>query len=333
MKPFLFFALLLVAVFKPADAQVISLRGSWKFQIGDKNIWAGQYFNDAHWESIQAPAAWEDEGFNGYDGFAWYRKEFDGRQLSKNENYYLNLGFIDDCDEVYVNGKLVGFSGHMPPKFKTAYNSERRYPILPDLINYDGPNIIAIRVYDVTLGGGIVDGKIGIYQAAKSRMLVDLQGLWQFLTVWGQWPPKDETEAINIMVPMAWEHQGLPRYDGNAWYKKTFTMPADFSDQGQDLVLLLGKIDDFDKTYLNGKLIGTTNDGRDFGLSESYNQQRVYSIPEGLLKKGQPNLIEVFVEDTGNIGGIYEGPIGITTRTNYLRYYKNGSSNFWENEE
>ena len=106
----------------------------------------------ANWEKIYAPSPWEDEGFNGYDGFAWYRKKFDGKELSKDESYYLNLGFIDDCDEVYLNGVLIGFSGSMPPKFKTAFNNERKYPLSNESINFYGMNTLAIRVFDVTLG-------------------------------------------------------------------------------------------------------------------------------------------------------------------------------------
>jgi hypothetical protein len=315
-------------------AQEVSLQGNWKFQIGDKSIWADQYFNDKEWESIYAPSSWEDEGFHGYDGFAWYRKEFDGKQLSKTETYFLNLGYIDDCDEVYLNGKLIGVSGQMPPKFKTAYNNERKYALNPDIINFTGRNVIAIRVFDVTQNGGLVDGKPGIYLAPKSRMLVDLQGLWQFLPVRNEKPVLPTAAWNTVMVPSPWEHQGYYRYDGLAWYKRTFTLPANFTDKDQDLVLLLGKIDDFDKAYLNGKLIGKTNDGEGFGASQSFNHLRVYGIPEGLLNKKGPNVIEVFVEDMGNIGGIHEGPVGITTRTVYQRYYKQGNMNTgWGNYE
>jgi beta-galactosidase/beta-glucuronidase len=332
VKRFLFVTLIWATVTSVADAQIVSLRGDWKFQVGDKMIWAGATFNDSQWESIFAPSPWEDEGFNGYDGFAWYRKEFDGKLLSKNENYFLNLGFIDDCDEVYLNGKLIGFSGYMPPKFKTAYNSERKYPIHPELINYTGKNVIAIRVYDVTLGGGIIDGKIGLYIAPKSRMLVDLQGLWDFYQVSDERQLKPDATAVKIMVPMAWDHQGFAKYDGFAWYKKKFTLAADFSDKDQDMVLLLGKIDDFDKAYLNGKLIGSTNDKRAYMSSSSYSHFRVYSIPEGYLRKGE-NLIEVFVEDMGATGGIYEGPVGITSKTAYERYYKQSGTFWWDKQE
>lgn len=314
-----------------ANAQTISLKGSWKFQIGDKQAWSSPSYDDRNWEKIYAPSPWEDEGFNGYDGFAWYRKKFDGKELSKNENYYLNLGFIDDCDEVYLNGVLIGFSGSMPPKFKTAFNNERKYPLSNESINFDGMNTLAIRVFDVTLGGGIIDGDLGIYRSPKSRMVVDLQGMWQFHRTWGDKPVPDDNDWQKILVPSPWEQQGYPKYDGNAWYRRTFTIPESLLQRDEDLVLLMGKVDDFDRTYLNGKLIGKTNDGRPYGRSQSFGKQRVYSIPSGLLRKGS-NTIEVFVVDMGNVGGIYEGPIGITTRTVYERYYKSDWSFFWENE-
>jgi Beta-galactosidase/beta-glucuronidase len=156
LKRLTFLTLFILQITASSFSQVISLEGRWKFHISDNEAWSKADFNDTGWESIHAPSAWEDEGFNGYNGFAWYRKKFDGKQLEKNENYYLNLGFIDDTDEVYVNGNLIGFSGTMPPKFKTAYNMERRYSLAPEIINYNGENTIAIRVYDVTLGGELL---------------------------------------------------------------------------------------------------------------------------------------------------------------------------------
>ena len=313
--------LLLFPLCQEALGQVVNLRGDWKFQIGDKASWAAADFKDNDWESIKAPLAWEEQGFNGYDGFAWYRKKFDGRVLSADERYYLNLGYIDDCDEVYINGKLVGASGSMPPKFHTAYNNERKYALNNEVINFNGFNSIAIRVFDVMQGGGIIDGRIGIYQAPKSRMIVDLDGLWDFVTTNWDKAPAADAEWEKITVPAPWEPQGYKKYDGYAWYKRTFTLPKNFTDKDQDLVLLLGRIDDFDKTYLNGKLIGQTKDGRPFGDSHSFEKLRVYTIPTGLLKTVGVNTIEVLVEDIGNIGGIYEGPVGITTKTVYERYF------------
>lgn len=298
-------------------SQVIDLRGQWKFHIDDKPDWANANFDDSKWENIFTPSAWEDEGFHGYDGFAWYRTKFNGSKLDKNEIYYLGLGYIDDCDEVFVNGVLVGFSGAMPPKYKTAYNLERKYPLPADLINYSGENTIAIRVFDATLAGGIIDGRLGIYKAKRNKdMIVDLTGIWSFATTRQFSAPNKDTEWKRIMVPSAWEYQGYTKYDGYAWYQKTFTLPENVS--GESLVLLLGMIDDFDKAYLNGELIGSTNDHRGFGHSQSYSTQRVYNIPRSVLKKGT-NTLQVFVDDMGGFGGIYGGVIGIATQQGYRR--------------
>ena len=312
---------ILLAFLLPAQvmSQVIDLRGQWKFHIDDKPGWAAPTFDDSKWQSIFTPSPWEDEGFHGYDGFAWYRKKFSGLELDKKEIYYLGLGFIDDCDEVYVNGKLVGFSGSMPPKYKTAYNTERQYPITNDIINFFGDNIIAIRVFDSKLEGGVVDGRLGIYKSQKNKYLaVDLSGVWAFATSFNADRIANERDWTRIMVPSPWEYQGYLKYDGFAWYKREITIPDHLA--GEQLVLLLGKIDDFDKAYLNGVLIGSTNDHRRYGESGSWEKKRAYAIPTSAIRKG-PNVLEILVEDMGNIGGIYDGTIGITTRANYLKYF------------
>ncbi len=302
------------------SAQEINLRGKWKFHIGDKQIWSSFNFDDSNWEEIYAPAPWEDEGFNGYDGFAWYRKKFDGHKLDKEASYSLNLGFIDDADEVYVNGQLIGFTGKMPPHFKTAYTMERKYLLPDNIINFSGYNTIAVRVFDVTHAGGIIDGRLGIFRFQKNPfLLINLQGIWSFATSMDDKPISHASDWKKIIVPDEWEHQGYRGYDGFAWYKRTFEWSEKLANE--NLILLLGKIDDFDKVYLNGKLIGSTNDHEPFGLSHSYMKNRAYKIPRELLKKGV-NTIEVLVEDMGNIGGIYEGTIGITTVSNYEKHFE-----------
>lgn len=295
-----------------ALAQEIDLNGRWRFQIGDDLAWAEPKFDDTEWERIEVPSAWEDRGYHGYDGFAWYRIHFSGRELSKGAIYYINLGFIDDADETYFNGELIGFSGKCAPKFKTAYNLERKYHLPLHLINFSGNNTIAVRVFDGTHRGGIVDGKIGIYKiAVNTQLLVDLQGIWSFAySEYGE-RVRDESKWQNILVPTAWEFQGH-KYDGFAWYKRTFTLPANFTTE--DVVLLLGKIDDFDKVYVNGRLVGKTDDNMPYGASSSYEQERVYDLPQELLNRNGVNTIEVLVEDMGNVGGIYEGLIGIARK-------------------
>ncbi|MEM6523306.1 MAG: beta galactosidase jelly roll domain-containing protein [Bacteroidota bacterium] len=304
-----------------AVSQLVDLGGRWKFSIGDKKEWAKANFDDSDWESLWVPSKWEEEGFYGYDGFAWYRKEFDGKELPQNEKLYLNLGYIDDADEVYFNGELIGFSGSMPPKFRTAYQAERNYLIPTSLINYSDKNTIAVRIFDATQWGGIIGGDLGVYPVEeRSPILIDLQGLWSFALSRSGRPVEDDENWEKIMVPIPWEKQGFRRYDGFAWYRTTFELPE--GESKENLILLLGKIDDFDEVYVNGELIGATNDRRRYGRSTSYDQKRAYDIPSHLIKTTGKNSIEILVEDIGNVGGIYEGPVGITTKSKYYRYFK-----------
>ena len=57
-----------------AAKREISLRGTWKFELGDHAEWADPNLDDLDWADITVPGNWEDKNFPGYDGFAWYRK-------------------------------------------------------------------------------------------------------------------------------------------------------------------------------------------------------------------------------------------------------------------
>ena len=77
------------------------------------------------------PIIWENQGFPGYDGYAWYRKTFPTPRRYRDHQLYLHLGYIDDVDEVYLNGNLVGYKGDFPPWYDSAFNIFRQY-IIPN---------------------------------------------------------------------------------------------------------------------------------------------------------------------------------------------------------
>ncbi len=292
------------------------IAGLWKFNIGDNLNWKNPDYPDKNWQTIKVPEDWENQGFNGYDGFAWYRLHFDGSKLRKRDVNYLILGFIDDVDETYVNGQLVGKSGAFPPRFRTAYNATRKYMIPNELINFNGDNVIAVRVYDDYKNGGICGGDMGFYAAVdfdNVNLLQNLAGLWYFNDYNSRSFSKetvDESGWDKILVPDYWDNHGYRALDGVGWYRKSFEL--DFQiNPNETYYMVLGKIDDFDETWLNGEKIGETNDQRPFGASESYKRIRLYKIPKGLLKEGGMNSLAIKVIDIGREGGIYEGLIGI----------------------
>lgn len=299
--------------------EVIDLEGTWKFLIGDDMKRAEINYDDRSWDYVQVPGSWEKNGFINYDGYAWYRKSFEVKKEIQDDYIMLVLGYIDDVDEVYVNGQLIGASGVFPPLVRTAYTIRRNYPVPKDLLNVNGKNMIAVRVYDEYLDGGIYKGPVGFYVDEDNELLSqNLAGYWNFETTNDY---QHDSKSIygkgdqQLYVPGFWETQGFGLYDGSATYALNFRLDNDVH-VNDDLVLVLGYIDDIDKVYLNGTKIGTvellTEDKDNF-----YRTFRGYDIPEGLLNSTGENKLVVKVYDTGGLGGIYAGPVGIATEANY----------------
>ncbi len=307
---------------------VLDLSGRWKFSLGDDMSWKDQKFNDTNWEKVKVPSSWENQGFPGYDGYAWYRTSFTLKSEMENKDVYLILGYVDDVDQTYINGNLIGVSGGFPNNYRTAYNAFRKYYIPKEYLNKDGANIIAVRIYDAELDGGILSGRIGLYTYEGGfEPDVNLSGIWDFKIGDDSSFLKNNTIDSNIdklMVPAHWDVQGYQDYDGFGWYKKTFYLPKELNSES--MILLLGKIDDIDQTFVNGILVGSTGKWNftdvptDFDSNEEYRINRVYSVPRKLLKYGEINTIVVRVYDGFKNGGIYDGPIGLIKQSNYNKY-------------
>lgn len=310
-------------VFANNPEEIVNLEGNWKFSIGDNPEWKNPNYNDHDWDKVYVPRSWEANGYRDYNGFAWYRTEFELSEHISEEAVYLSLGYIDDADEVYINGHFIGGCGNMPPEVSTAYNIQRRYEIPLAFLNFDASNYIAVRVYDYYNEGGIVSGSVGLYQIAKDPLLeVDLTGFWFFETeeemdLRNQ--KKEKHIARKIFVPGFWENQGYRDYDGKATYSTQFKLPENIINQ--ELYLVLGLIDDIDHVYLNGQKIGSVNTlKRAENTDLSYHKIfRGYPIPNELLKMDGDNHISIIVYDKGGDGGIYAGPIGITSKENYQK--------------
>ena len=135
----------------------------WKFLQGDKTEYIDSALNEYWWKDISPGTVWERQGFQGYDGFAWYRvKVVVPPSMKRNAFRYgglmLNLGQIDDADETFFNGHKVGATGVMPPDYAGAYDVQRSYLIPPEYVQWGKKNTIAVRVYDAGGDGGLYGG-------------------------------------------------------------------------------------------------------------------------------------------------------------------------------
>jgi len=98
-----------------------------------------------------------------------------------------------------------------------------------------------------------------------------------------------------MVLPIQFESV-IGEFDGAVWFRKVIDIPQNM--EGKDLILSLGPIDDMDRTYFNGKLIGSNEE------SGFWQNERNYEISASLVKPGA-NLISVRVLDTQGNGGIY----------------------------
>ncbi|WP_427875513.1 sialate O-acetylesterase [Flavobacterium sp. MMS24-S5] len=99
-----------------------------------------------------------------------------------------------------------------------------------------------------------------------------------------------------IKVPSLWENQQIGNIDGIVWMRKTIVLTTEQAKK--EAVLHLAKVDDEDKTYVNGVEVGTNN---------LWDAKRVYKIPANILKEGT-NVIAVRITDYSGGGGIYGNP-------------------------
>lgn len=158
----------------------------------------------------------------------------------------------------------------------------------------------------------------------------NLEGSWFFRTdpsevgekeAW-QAPAFRDSDWRVLRVPGGWEEQGVtdlrpgetsrPKngmpytdYDGVAWYRLHVLVPAAWA--GQELQLLLGSVDDEDRTFVNGQLVGATPDRRPGApplTGPSVAVLRRYAVPAALVKPGAENVIAVRVTDGGGPGGM-----------------------------
>ncbi|WP_316767406.1 glycosyl hydrolase family 95 catalytic domain-containing protein [Pedobacter frigiditerrae] len=114
-----------------------------------------------------------------------------------------------------------------------------------------------------------------------------------------------------LQVPSyeGWETVGLNNLDGAVWFRTTFDVPENWA--GKDLVLDLNRIRDQDFTYINGQLVGNTDNL----------EPRKYTIPAKLIKTGK-NTIAIQVLNYYDKGGIS----GYKDTTRHIGVYPVGST-------
>lgn len=122
------------------------------------------------WKPTPLPQYYEQSAIGNADGIVWYRKDIDISAAAAARPSTLSLGAIDDNDETYINGTLVGKTN--------AYNTKRVYEI-PAGVLKAGKNTLVVRVTDTGGGGGFYSDAAELYLSTATGRIV-LAGDWLY---------------------------------------------------------------------------------------------------------------------------------------------------------
>ncbi|WP_235817861.1 sugar-binding domain-containing protein [Formosa haliotis] len=121
-----------------------NFNSDWKFKIGDFNQAESNSFNDANWQNVTLPYAFNQEEAFLKDivdlttGIVWYRKTFQLPKNTEDKKIFIEFEGIRQGGVIYVNGEKVGLheNGVMAFGFDIS-NYLKPYPY---------KNVIALRI-------------------------------------------------------------------------------------------------------------------------------------------------------------------------------------------
>lgn len=133
-------------------------------------VWLATSLDSSSWKSMSLPTLW-DQFLPDLDGVVWFRKKVIIPESWTGKEMKLNLGTIDDDDITYFNGEKIGET--------QGYIKTRTYAIPANKVKA-GEYVLAVRVFDSGVGGGIYGDKniLSITSATGERMSLD--GDWQY---------------------------------------------------------------------------------------------------------------------------------------------------------
>jgi alpha-L-fucosidase len=139
---------------------------------------------------------------------------------------------------------------------------------------------------------------------------IGLTGEWLFNkgddATWSK-PGLKDSGWEKVKLPAKWADHGYPCENCWGWYRKHLVIPKEW--KGHSIVLPLGKIDDADVTYLNGKQIGGMGTFPP-SSNTAWDQVRRYEVPANLIRFGKDNVIAIRVYNGSGGAGLYDGPLG-----------------------
>ncbi len=146
------------------EVTVIPLPNEWRFATDPDNVgvsegWFRDSFDDGRWAVLRndlGMKGWEAQGFPNYDGFGWYRQDFDLPADPGRKYVYLYFGAVDEEAWIYLNGEpayehTCQSTGMTPEQiWDTPFFGKAR-----DDLKFGQKNHLAVRVHDQAMMGGV----------------------------------------------------------------------------------------------------------------------------------------------------------------------------------
>jgi len=128
--------------------------------------WAASDLDDSKWQIMDLPGNWKEKGLPDVDGIVWFRKTIDVPASWAGKEIILRPGPIDEVDNAWFNGTLVGGKGRIRTMETSFWNVPREYHV-PGALVKAGANVVSIRVFNAV-------GQAGLWGTAADTMFVEL---------------------------------------------------------------------------------------------------------------------------------------------------------------
>lgn len=138
---------------------------------GARAVWATPELDDSTWETMPVPGYVEQHGLEGFDGIIWFRKAIEIAPADAGKFATLYLAKINDSDNTYLNGNLVGFT-------RLSAEKPRIYSIPAGLLK-SGKNILTVQVEDIHGICGIHGDSAAIKLDFENHS-IPLSGDWKY---------------------------------------------------------------------------------------------------------------------------------------------------------
>jgi hypothetical protein len=323
-------------------SQSIDISKNWLINIGDTIGWASVSYNDNHWKTTESIGPFERNGFPNFQNFGWVRKKVLIPSTLKDsaEKYgyfYLTLGKINDADQTFFNGKLVGQTGSMPPDSIAVDRGQRIYKVDVKDILWDKENQIAVRIFSNFHNGGLWSENFDIIIPSENVFHLTKKNISGFPL-----PKNQQSFEASTRVNISYKEEALKagglslklnlpeqasvfyndKYIGKTGFsgEHLFFVPASFISWGNPnkVTVYLDDDDALEKILFNTPTLDTIQ-GNGFNFIQVSN----FKIKKGSFDSNSPITVSVEVFNTTNI--VFEGSLSLVLTTDINKIQQSSS--------